>query len=328
MSFKLYVNPVFHLKINCIIVLFHLFVLNTNNCEKVFNNISKKETAELNEVEIDWQLNDFKQNDPTLIKVLRDYYISYPTELSRKITPYRLNPKHIYGQFRQADVVDKYYSGLKYGGFFIEAGAYDGETLSNTLFLEVKRNWTGVLIEPNPDNYKILQSLNRNSSSIETCLSRRREPEVVDFDAASIFGGIIVNGRPKPGESIPITDRDRIQKIVQKTRRTIKMQCFPLTSIVYALGNPVIDYLSLDIEGAELDVLKTIPFDELNIQLMSLEIIRKKLNLNVPGDHIDQYDDIVNFLEEKGYKVLKSIPHTQEHLSFEVFFEKVKCKSV
>ena len=143
----------------------------------------------------------------------------------------------------------------------------------------------------------------------------------------SIFGGIIVNGRPKPGESIPITDRDRIQKIVQRTRRTIKMQCFPLTSIVYALGNPVVDYLSLDIEGAELDVLKTIPFDELNIQLMSLEIIRKKLNLNVPGDHIDQYDDIVKFLDEKGYKVLKNIPHTREHLSFEVFFEKVKCES-
>ena len=106
------------------------------------------------------------------------------------------------------------------------------------------------------------------------------------------------------------------------------MQCFPLASIVYALGNPVIDYLSLDIEGAELDVLKTIPFDELNIQLMSLEIIRKKLNLNVPGDHVDQYDDIVKFLEEKGYKVMKNIPHTREHLSFEVFFEKVNCESV
>ena len=297
-----------------LILIFLLSFFVINNCE--------------NEVEVDWQLNDFKQDDPTLIKILREYYISYPTELLRNITPYRLNQRHIYGQFRQGDVVDKYYSGSKYGGFFIEAGAYDGETLSNTLFLEVKRNWTGILVEPNPDNYDILQSLNRKASSIDTCLSRRREPEVVDFDAANIFGGIIVKGRPKPGESIPITDRDRIQKIVEKTRRTIKMQCFPLTSIVYALGNPKIDYLSLDIEGAELEVLKTIPFDKLNIQLMSLEIIRKKLNHNVPGDHVDPYDEIVNFLDTKGYKIYKSIPHTREHLSFEVFFEKVKCESV
>ena len=280
----------------------------------------------VNEVEVDWQLNEFKQDDPTLIKILREYYISYPTDLLRNITPYRLSPRHIYGQFRQGDVVDRYYSGSKYGGFFIEAGAYDGETLSNSLFLEVKRNWTGILVEPNPDNYKILQSLNRKASSIETCFSRRTEPEVVDFDAANIFGGIIVKGRPKPGESIPITDRDRIQKIVEKTRRTIRMQCFPLTSIVYALGNPKIDYLSLDIEGAELEVLKTIPFDKVNIQLMSLEIIRKKLNHDVPGDHVDPYDDIVNFLDTKGYKIYKSIPHTKEHLSFEVFFEKVNCE--
>ena len=100
------------------------------------------------------------------------------------------------------------------------------------------------------------------------------------------------------------------------------MQCFPLTSILYALGNPSIDYLSLDIEGAELDVLKTIPFDKLNIQLISIEIIRKKLNDNVDGNQVDSFNDIVAILEQNGYKLMKSIPHTRDYLSFEVFFEK------
>jgi len=35
-------------------------------------------------------------------------------------------------------------------GFFIEIGSYDGESLSNTLFFEMRRNWTGLLIEANP----------------------------------------------------------------------------------------------------------------------------------------------------------------------------------
>ena len=39
----------------------------------------------------------------------------------------------------------------------------------------------------------------------------------------------------------------------------IQALCLPLISILNAVGNPVVDYFSLDIEGVELDVLKTIP---------------------------------------------------------------------
>ena len=38
-------------------------------------------------------------------------------------------------------------------GFFIEAGAYDGEMISNKLYLEKKMGWTGLLVEPNPDAF-------------------------------------------------------------------------------------------------------------------------------------------------------------------------------
>ena len=41
----------------------------------------------------------------------------------------------------------------KQGGFFVEAGAFDGETHSNTLFLEQQRGWSGVLVEANPHLY-------------------------------------------------------------------------------------------------------------------------------------------------------------------------------
>ena len=137
-------------KTQIIFVLFLIIHLNTYSCEKSLDENSNREVIELNEVEIDWQLNDFAQDDPILIKILREYYISYPTELQRTITPYRLNPSYIYGQFRQADVVDRYYSGSKYGGFFIEAGAHDGIGGSNTLRFELNPLWSGLLVEPNP----------------------------------------------------------------------------------------------------------------------------------------------------------------------------------
>ena len=72
----------------------------------------------------------------------------------------------------------------KKNGFFIEAGAYDGEVYSNSLLFEKKLNWTGLLVEPNPDNFKSLLSKNRKSYSIETCLSTKSHVIEVSFDAA------------------------------------------------------------------------------------------------------------------------------------------------
>jgi len=45
-----------------------------------------------------------------------------------------------------------------------------------------------------------------------------------------------------------------------------------LYSILLALGNPKVDIFSLDIEGAELQVLKTIPWDKVNISSLLIEI--------------------------------------------------------
>ena len=56
--------------------------------------------------------------------------------------------KHAYGQVNQSAIVDEFL-GRKTKGFFIESGAWDGEYLSNSLFFERKRNWTGLLVEPN-----------------------------------------------------------------------------------------------------------------------------------------------------------------------------------
>ena len=52
----------------------------------------------------------------------------------------------------------------------------------------------------------------------------------------------------------------------------VKVQCFPLYSILLSLNQTNVDYFSLDIEGDELQVLKTIPFDKLNIKIMTVEV--------------------------------------------------------
>ena len=97
-------------------------------------------------------------DDPKLIQLIQNWFIEFPD--SRSSYFFTNDEPDLEGQFKQATIVDELL-GHKTDGFFIECGAYDGETFSNTLLFELKRNWTGLLIEPNRNSYSALQSKNR-----------------------------------------------------------------------------------------------------------------------------------------------------------------------
>ena len=64
-------------------------------------------------------------------------------------------------------------------GFFVECGALDGERSSNSIWLEIHKHWTGLLIEMDPYYYTQLRGKNRKSFSINAGLSTTRHPEMV-----------------------------------------------------------------------------------------------------------------------------------------------------
>ena len=99
-----------------------------------------------------------------------------------------------FGQVNQSAVVDKFLK-QKRNGFFIEAGAWDGEYLSNTLFFERNRNWTGLLVEPNRLAFKtmVLRETRKRSVAANACLSVNNYPRKMNFDAADVFGGVIAS---------------------------------------------------------------------------------------------------------------------------------------
>ena len=127
-------------------------------------------------------------------------------------------------------------SGKRRNGFFIDAGAVDGIHLSNTLFFELKRKFTGVLIEPS-SSYKKMRLNNRKVNSLNVCFPRRSIPEVITFLDCDDIGGI-------EGGVLRWT-KDYVNS--PNTTRT-KQICLPVHSILSALGNPKVNYFSLDIE--------------------------------------------------------------------------------
>ena len=86
-----------------------------------------------------------------------------------------------------------------------------------------------------------------------------------------------------------------LRKSITKNRKQYKVQCFPLYSLILGAGNPTIDYLSLDIEGAELKVLQTIPFSEVDIRVVSVEVL-----------HVEKRE-VKKLMAKNGYRVLRDL---------------------
>lgn len=78
-------------------------------------------------------------------------------------------------------------------------------------------------------------------------------------------------------------------------------QCFPLYSLLLALNNPKVNYFSLDIEGAELQVLHSVPWHLVDIEVISVEI--PLLGQVFPGSR----EELHNYLEEQGYQYVGTL---------------------
>lgn len=210
------------------------------------------------------------QDDGRLIHVIQESFLHRPPPLGPlRLTQVRdIYDSRLAGQFGQAARLEKFFKGLE-RGFFLECGAVDGETYSNTLLFEMKYNWTGVLVEPNPATYRALQRSNRNVFSLNVCLSPSRWPEVLTLSVVTrLLGRLLPLGMVSHlGKASDWLGGDSSSTIEE-----VSSQCLPLYSVLLSLGNPTVHYLSLDVEGAEEAVLSTVPWDQVDIRVVGVEI--------------------------------------------------------
>jgi Methyltransferase FkbM domain len=154
------------------------------------------------------------------------------------------------------------------GGFFLDSGASDGVNGSNSRLFETQLGWSGICIEPNDALFAQL-ARNRTCTCLNCCLYDR--PGTVDFlEAGGVFGGILEAYDPshlRYARAVLAADGvdDATPPVVPKPARTIR-------SVLRDCGAPrVIDYWSLDTEGSELAILRSFPFDEYAVRVLTVE---------------------------------------------------------
>lgn len=179
-------------------------------------------------------------------------------------------------------------------GYFVELGANDGVSQSNSLNLEIRKNWRGVLVEPSPNNFLQCRKLRRkeNYYFCNAC---------VGFDYTERFVEMVYADLMTVGSSVAPDLPDASSHLNSAQQFISDGECMfsfgavarPLSDLLGEAGAPSrINFMSIDVEGAEMSVLRGIDFEQYTFDYILIEA--------------RSFSSVNNFLVSKGFVFEKS----------------------
>ena len=197
-----------------------------------------------------------------------------------------------YSQYGQdAYCFNKYFSNQE-TGTFLEIGADDGIDKSNTFFYE-KKGWKGLCVEPSPKRFELLR-INRNCVCENYAISEE-EGEMEFMDISGWGKGL--SGLVNEYEE---THKKRIEGELKnpgnKGHEVVLVNTVPLSKVLNKHLFSHIDFCSIDVEGGELSVIKSIDFNQCTFGVMIIE--------NNYGDNsVELYLNSVGYIKKESLKI-------------------------
>lgn len=182
-------------------------------------------------------------------------------------------------------------------GYFVELGAFDGIVQSNTKYLEAFQNWTGLLIEPNPEKVNLCRLSRKKSTKVvqAACVPFGFGKNQVTFESLETMSF-------SKDFALDVADYDSHEASARShlgsfVKRSFLAFTLPLGELLRSVNAPeYIDFLSLDVEGAELAVLQGINLQEFKIAFMLIE----SRNLQA----------LASYLDLEGYRLKAKLTHS------------------
>ena len=160
-------------------------------------------------------------------------------------------PKGFYSQYGQDAYVLDLLGGMR-GGVFVDVGAYDGVELSNTYHMEKELGWTGLAVEPHPAVFDELRR-NRTCTLFHGCVGAANG--TVRFRA--------VEGAASAMSGIEDAYNDRTLRRIERSGKHsdfIDVESVTLKDLLRRFGIDHVDFLSIDTEGSEYEILEAFDF--------------------------------------------------------------------
>ena len=160
---------------------------------------------------------------------------------------------------------------------FLEIGAFDGVTESNTIVMERCLGWRGVLVEPNPRAFGALKAAGRTHSTLVHASPMCRDESTVMMSPLPF-----TSARTDPEPGAP--------------HGAVPVPCVSLTDILVRAGHRRIDFFSLDVENSEDRVLATLDLKKIDVALVFAEAYNKDCMRSCP-----KRDRLREYMAEAGY---------------------------
>jgi FkbM family methyltransferase len=162
-------------------------------------------------------------------------------------------------------------------GFFVEVGANEPTNLSQTFLLE-QNGWEGILVEPQPACCERLRKLRPKSTVVQAACGSPAQKGKALFRVASHTDRSLLAGLEPDGD-VEFTD-------------SITVDLLTLDEVLEKAGNPRVDFLSIDVEGGELEVLSGFSLAKRAPALVLLE------------DHVENLR-LHSYMKSHAYKLVR-----------------------
>jgi len=186
-------------------------------------------------------------------------------------------------QYKQDEILEStIFKGFR-NGFFVDIGAHNGVTINNTLYFEKYNKWTGINVEPLPNAFAELQKNRPNCTNYNCAISNVNGTS--DFIMAT--GPEMLSGLQEYYDPRHLCGLDWHIGQEDGSRQIVKVQTTRLEDIINV---PHVHLLSIDVEGAEFEVIKSINFEKVFIDVIIFE-----------NNYSDNSIVIVDYLSKLNY---------------------------
>jgi FkbM family methyltransferase len=183
-------------------------------------------------------------------------------------------------------------------GYFVELGANDGFTESSTFWLEKKKNWRGVLIEPLVDQFLsccYYRAGLGNKLFCNAVVDAKYKKEFVEINYSNLTSALL--NFKTDLKNVDVHTAKGLQHLSSKIKKfSFAAKTKTLTKILDESDAPnIIDFIVIDVEGVELSVLSGIDFKKYKFKYMMIECRKPMI--------------IKKYLKKKGYKLIERLTY-------------------
>jgi FkbM family methyltransferase len=200
--------------------------------------------------------------------------------------------RNSYSQWGEDLIIDKFFQNKK-NGFYLDVGGYHPYTFNNTLLLH-RKGWRGINVDINPTSIDLFNIARPNDVNICSTIDEKKRNFKMYFDG--------------PFSSVNTLNEEfynSAKKRYFKNTKFLSVKSKTIDEVIkISKVDQYIDFINIDVEGSDFEILKQIDLQKYQVKLLAVE------THNVDGSKVKDFNQISEFLNKNNFLIYESVGPT------------------